>query len=155
MAPDRLSTVLRTLADTDPQRPIVDRVCDTAVTLLSLSGAGLSLMADGQIRGTAGVSSPRATMLQELQLECGEGPSTDTWRTRAPVLEGDLHAPLGGRWPAFARAASAQHVRAVFALPVALGAIQIGVLLLYRDRPGSLTGEELAEGLLLADVAAR
>jgi hypothetical protein len=34
-----------------------------------------------------------------------------------------------------------------------IGAIRIGVLVLYRDRPGALTAEELALGIVLGDVA--
>ena len=36
-----------------------------------------------------------------------------------------------------------------------LGTIRIGVLVLYRDRPGALDPEELARGLVLADVASQ
>ena len=42
---------------------------------------------------------------------------------------------------------------AVFAFPLQAGAIRIGVLMLYRDHAGALVGEELALGLVLADVA--
>ena len=42
---------------------------------------------------------------------------------------------------------------AVFAFPLQIGAIRIGVLVLYRDRPGVLSEDELAYGLVLADVA--
>ncbi len=46
-------------------------------------------------------------------------------------------------------------VRAVFAFALRLGTIRIGVLVLYRDRPGALDPEELARGLVLADVASQ
>ena len=41
----------------------------------------------------------------------------------------------------------------MFAFPMHLGAIRIGVLVLYRDRVGELSAEELAYGLVFADVA--
>jgi hypothetical protein len=44
-------------------------------------------------------------------------------------------------------------VLAVFAFPLHIGAIRIGVLVLYRDRAGALSADELASGLVLADVA--
>ena len=44
-------------------------------------------------------------------------------------------------------------MRAVFAFPLRVGAIQIGVLALYRDREGGLGAGEFADGLVLADVA--
>lgn len=131
----------------------VDGVCDAAVSLLSLRGAGLSLMVDGQLRGTAGVSAAGIVAVQELQLSLGEGPSVDASSTGRPVLEPDLDNPAVVRWPAFAQAAVAAGVFAVFAFPLRLGAIQLGVLALYREAPGELSTEELAYGLVLADVA--
>jgi hypothetical protein len=44
-------------------------------------------------------------------------------------------------------------VLAVFVFPLLLGAIRVGVLVFYRDRPGGLDGDELAYGLVLADLA--
>jgi hypothetical protein len=143
------------MADAGPgaSASMVDRVCAAAVELLSLSGAGLSLMVDGQLRGTAGVSEQGIAVVQELQLTLGEGPCVDAWRSMEPVLEADLANPAQGRWPAFARAGVQAGVRAVFAFPLQLGAVGLGVLALYRDRPVPLGDEELALGLVLAEVA--
>jgi hypothetical protein len=43
--------------------------------------------------------------------------------------------------------------RAIFALPLQVGAIRVGVLSLYRARPGPLPVGELADVLVFADVA--
>lgn len=155
VASDRLSMVLRTIADVDGDGggSVLDRVCTTAVLLVSLSGAGLSLMVDGELRGTAGVSDPGIAVVQELQLTLGEGPCVDAWTSRAAVAEPDLAAPAVARWPVFAQAGVAAGVRAVFALPLQLGAAMIGVLVLYRDRAGALSADELDCGIVLADVA--
>jgi len=151
---DRMSVVLAAMADVDGDADsAIDRVCAAGVTLLSLKGAGLSLMVDGELRGTAGVSDPGIALMQELQLSLGEGPGVDAWRGSAAVLEPDLSDPVVVRWPAFAQAGVEAGVRAVFAFPLALGAAGIGVLVLYRDRLGALSADELAYGLVLADVA--
>jgi hypothetical protein len=152
---DRLSAVLKAImeADVDGSASLVDRVCVAAVALLSLRGAGLSLMVDGELRGTAGVSDPGIATVQELQLTLGEGPCVDAWIGRVPVLESDLADPAKVRWPAFAQAGVNAGVLGVFAFPLHLGAIRIGVLVLYRDRSGVLSPDELAYGLVLADVA--
>lgn len=139
-------------ADGSPS--VIDRACAAAVQVLSLSGAGLSLIADGELRGTAGVSEPGVELVQELQLTLGQGPCVDAWASGEPVLEPDLAEPAAVRWPAFTEAAVQAGVLSVFALPVQIGAIAVGVLVLYRDRPGPLAAEELARGLVLADVAA-
>jgi len=140
-------------ADRGVSASMIDRVCGAAVSLLSLSGAGLSLMADGELRGTAGVSEPGIEAMQELQLTLGEGPCLDACRDLEPVLEADLADPAQARWPVFAQAGVQAGVRAVFAFPLQLGAVSLGVLALYRDRPAPLEDEELALGLVLAEVA--
>ncbi len=155
MPTERLSEVLAAMALVGERQAVslVDRVCLAAVALLSLSGAGLSLMVDGELRGTAGASDGPVAAIQELQLTLGEGPCVDAWANRTPVLEADLAWPAATRWPAFAAAGVAAGIRAVFAFPLHLGAIRVGVLVLYRDRPGALGDAELARGLVLADVA--
>jgi len=155
MPSDRLSVVLRAVADADGEGAgsIVDRVCAAAVALLSLRGAGLSLMVAGELRGTAGVSDPGIAVVQELQLALGEGPCVDAWSNMEAVLEPDLAGPAVVRWPAFAQAGVEAGVRAVFAFPLHLGAARIGVLVLYRSLAGALSADELAYGLVLADVA--
>jgi GAF domain/ANTAR domain len=152
---DRLSVVLAAMADGGRAGTgsLISRVCGAAVELLSLSGAGISLMADGELRGTAGVSERGIAVVQELELTLGEGPCIDAWESMEPVVESDLERPARVRWPAFAQACERSAVRAVFALPLHLGAIGIGVLVLYRDRSGGLSEEELALGLVLSDVA--
>jgi hypothetical protein len=151
---DRLAVVLRVIAELgDDAGSVVDRVCAASVSLLSLTGAGLTLMIDGRLRETAGVSDAQIAALQEIQLTLGEGPCLDAARIGEPVLEPELAEPNLPRWPAFGPAAIAAGLQAVFAFPLRFGAVGIGVLALYRDRPGTLTDDELAYGLLLADVA--
>jgi hypothetical protein len=110
-------------------------------------------MVDGQLRGSTGVSDPGVSMVQELQLELGEGPCVDAWSGDLAVLEPDLANPATVRWPAFARAAVRAGVAAVFAFPMRLGSIRIGVLVLYRDRVEPLDDEEVALGVVVADLA--
>jgi ANTAR domain len=136
-----------------PDRSVVDQVCVAAVDLLALSGAGISLIVDSELRGSTGVTGPAMAMLQELELTLGEGPSTTAWASRRPVSEADLGSSGASRWPAFARAATQTGVRAVFAVPLDVGGIRLGVLLLSRDATGLLTGEEMAMALVLAQTA--
>lgn len=154
MAADRLSVVLAAIASVDGDAAsIFDRVCVAATRLMSLSGAGLSLIVDGGLEGTAGVTGPGISRVQELQFELGDGPCFDAWRTGEAVSEANLADPVRVRWPVFAQQAVAAGVLAVFAFPLQVGAIRIGVLALYRGRPGALTEEEFADGLVLADLA--
>jgi hypothetical protein len=64
-----------------------------------------------------------------------------------------LTGGLQDRWPVFADAALEAGARAVFALPLQIGAISPGVLGLYADVPTVLDAEELADALAFADLA--
>src|SRR5204862_4888849 len=46
-------------------------------------------------------------------------------------------------------------VRAVFGFPMRSGTVRLGALNLYRDQSGPLTGDQHADALVLADLAAR
>jgi hypothetical protein len=71
----------------------------------------------------------------------GERTSREAFERGYPVLIADL-AGIGGwppsRWPMFTAAVVEAGARAVFVLPLQLGAIRVGVLLLYRREPGEL-----------------
>ena len=72
----------------------------------------------------------------------------------APVLATDLgDGESGRRWPAFTPEARAAGGAAVFAFPLMIGAIQAGVIGLYRSTPGPLSSSQLGDCLLLADTA--
>jgi hypothetical protein len=57
------------------------------------------------------------------------------------------------QWPVFAPAAVALGALAVFALPLRIGAIRLGLLMLYRRLAGGLTRAQVSDGLALADIA--
>ena len=57
------------------------------------------------------------------------------------------------RWPGFAVAGAQAGAAAVFAFPLAQGAIRVGVLGLYRDTAGPLSPGALADVLVCADAA--
>ena len=56
-------------------------------------------------------------------------------------------------WPP--RANPEAGVRAIFGFPLQVGAVRLGALNLYRDRPGALTDDQHADALVMADVAAQ
>jgi hypothetical protein len=120
---------------------------------LPVTGVGLALMTVRGPAGTVAATDGPALELEELQVALGEGPCVDASRTGRPVLQPDLAATAHFRWPAFTGGALAAGVRAVFALPLRVGAIRLGVLDLYRDTPGPLSAAELAEALTFSDAA--
>lgn len=106
-------------------------------------------------QGSVCTTNAVSSLIEELQFTLGEGPCVDAHRHHIPIAEPDLADPVTVRWAEFARSAVAAGARAVFGFPVSVGDIHIGALNLYRDRPGPLTGDQHADALVAADVAAR
>ncbi|MEV6521045.1 GAF and ANTAR domain-containing protein [Longispora sp. NPDC051575] len=125
----------------------VAHVCAAAVAGVGVDGAGMTVG-----RSTVHATDPVAAALEEWQLVYGEGPCVDAWATGGPVLVVDLGA-TAARWPVFTPAALDSGARAVFALPLQVGAIRLGVLDLYRAGPGPLSPGQLADALAYADAA--
>jgi hypothetical protein len=126
------------------------RLCARTVPV---SGVGLALMTEEGPAGTVAVTDGTAEQLEELQFSLGEGPCVDASRTGRPVLQPDLARTAPARWPAFAAGAEAAGLLAVFAFPLRVGGIRLGVLDLYRITAGVLSAAELAEALSFADAA--
>jgi hypothetical protein len=95
--------------------------------------------------------SETAAALDEAGFTLGEGPGRDCLVAGWPVLVADL-STARARWPAFAPAAMELGVRALFALPLRVGAISVGTLLVHRSTPGSLRDGQLVDALALADT---
>jgi GAF domain-containing protein/ANTAR domain-containing protein len=125
--------------------------CTVAVAVGGLDGGWLTVMSDPARRELVYATSARAAGLEELQFALGEGPCVDAFASGSPVLVPELAASSWQvRWPGFTMEAG---TAAVFAFPLASGAIRVGVLGLYRDAPGSLSPGALADVLVCADVA--
>ena len=120
-----------------------------------MNGAGVMLMSGEIARGSLCTSDEVSRLVEELQYTLGEGPCIDAYQQDKVVAEPDLADPVTRRWPAFAPAALAAGVRAVFGFPLRVGTVHLGALNLYRDVPGPLTGDQHADALVVADVAAR
>ncbi|MDQ3402173.1 MAG: ANTAR domain-containing protein [Actinomycetota bacterium] len=142
---------------------IVSLVCARCVIELSVSGAGATVLShlDGGGKSTRDTHPSRGLVhatneisagLEDLQLTVGEGPCLDTFKSGGPVLVADLVAD-GGRWPAFSAAAVELGAAAVFSFPLQFGVVRLGSLDLYRDTAGPLTRVELADALILTDLA--
>jgi ANTAR domain len=149
--PDRLARVADALADGDGA-PVLDRLAALCVEMLSVTGAGIAVIVDGQHRGAVAVSDRAFGVVDELQFSLGEGPSIAADTSPGPVLEPDL-ARAAGLWPAFVPAALGHGVRAAFAFPLRVGAVHLGVLSLYRDVAGELDGTDLRDAVALTHIA--
>ena len=131
------------------------RLCEVCTAVTIMSGAGIMLMSGDVVRGSVCSSNEVSALIEELQYTLGEGPCVDAYEQRPPVLEPDLAASAATRWLAFTPPAVEAGVRAVFGFPIQVGAVRLGALNLYRDRPGDLSDDQHADALVMADVAAR
>jgi hypothetical protein len=128
--------------------------CVAVVDAVGLTGAWLSVGNGVQTRHMMMVTDTVSEHFAELELTLGEGPSLDVVTSDGPVLCSDLGATEAvSRWPVLAEAARRTGAAAVFAFPLRVGAIQAGVMGLYRDHPGPLSDFQLGDALIFADAA--
>jgi hypothetical protein len=151
----RVLRILTQLKDSSELPAEPERLCQVSAQIVGASGAGIMLAPGDSQGGTICSSNEVSTLIEELQLTLGEGPCIDAMRHARPVLEPDLAAPAVDRWPAFAPPAAAAGARAIFGFPLQVGAVCVGALNLYRDVPGGLDGDQHADALVMAGVAAR
>jgi hypothetical protein len=145
MAGDRLGRIVAALSAGGDEWSCA-RLCAVCPGIVGVNGAGVMLMSGDIPRGSLSSTDDVSQLIEELQYTLGEGPCVDAYQQDGVVAEPDLAEPVGRRWPAFTPPALQAGVRAVFGFPL---------LNLYRDRPGLLNGEQHADALVLADVAAR
>jgi GAF domain-containing protein len=130
------------------------RLCEVSAEVTASSGAGIMLMTGDGPRGSVCTTNQVSDLIEQLQYTLGEGPCVDAHHQDRPVLEADLADPVVSRWRAFTGPALDAGVRAVFGFPLRVGAVRLGALNLYRDRPSRLTDDQHADALVMADVAA-
>jgi hypothetical protein len=151
---DRLDRILGQLR-AGSHGPTSARLCEVAADVTRMSGAGIMLVAGDVSRGSLCKSNPVSGLIEDLQYTLGEGPCIDAYRTGVAVLEPDLASPAVPRWPGFTPPAVEAGAGAVFGFPVRIGAVRLGALNLYCDRPGPLSEDQYGTALVMADVTAR
>jgi GAF domain-containing protein len=154
MASVRTAQILaHVVASQVPPELLCRRLVDACAEELPVTGVGIVLMTDSGPAGVVAVTDGPAATMEELQFTLGEGPCVDSSRTGRPVLQPDLALTGPARWPGFSAGALEAGICAIFALPLRVGGIRLGVLDLYRDEPGPLGEKDLMEALHYADAA--
>jgi GAF domain len=137
----------------DGSRSLPQRLVEACAAALPVTGVGLIVMTDDGPGAVLAATDGAARVMEELQFTLGEGPCVDASLQRRPVLQPELSRTAPQRWPEFAAGALEAGIRAIFAFPLQVGGIRVGVLDLYRDKEGPLDDAELAEALAFADAA--
>lgn len=153
---DHVQRILRDLqSQSSDGTTLPQLLCAACTSSVPVTGVGMALMSARGPEGLVAATDGVATTMEELQFTSGEGPCVDASTTGGPVLQPQLAITAPRRWPAFGPAALDAGIEAIFAFPLQVGAIRLGVLDLYRDQPGSLTSAQLSEALSFADAATR
>ena len=147
--------LIRVARDGHDDRHLAGEICQACVEGLDVDGAAISLLTATASRETLSATDPTAETLEDLQFTLGEGACIEAAVSGRPVLVSDVYdLALTTRWPMFAAAVTDQTAaRALFALPLQLGTINVGVLDLYRDTPGPLRDDQLRDAVAAADAA--
>lgn len=149
------SSILRRILGDGSDELETKRLCLACKAITGMTGAGIMLMSGDVPRGSVCTTDEVSHLIEELQYTLGEGPCVDAYNLDAPVLEPDLAQQETSRWLAFTPPAVAAGVRGIFGFPLQIGAVRLGALNLYRDRPGPLAEEQHSSALVMAGIAAQ
>lgn len=122
------------------------------VQLFDFDSAGVMLAGPKGDLSVTVSSSAEMRSLEVLELEVGEGPCVDCYRTGAPVLRRDL-ASARNRWPSFARHAAEAGFRTVHAVPMRRRSQVIGALNLFSRCQCTMDSEDAQIVQAFADLA--
>lgn len=128
-------------------------LCTGFIESLPISGAAISVFSGLAPETMVCASDAVAARIDELQFDLGEGPRWEALKTRRPVLLPDVRRGSHAAWPVFAKSLLELDVAAVFVFPLALGALDIGVVELYSSESGPLSPAKHSTALQLADAA--
>jgi hypothetical protein len=154
--PLRTQRILRELITPATQEvTLPNGLCALCAHALPVSGAALALRGSVHfgLSHLIGVTPGLAAVMEDLQFELGEGPSSTALQHERPVECPDLTA-WPSTWPMFVPAATAGGAASIFAFPVTIAGDAVGVLTLYRESPGPLTAEVRIEAHAYAEAAA-
>ncbi|HME77809.1 MAG TPA: GAF and ANTAR domain-containing protein [Mycobacterium sp.] len=127
------------------------QLCALCVESLSVDRAAIVITVGSTVWDLLSASDDVAARIEAGQATAGEGPAIEAVRRGGPVLVENLSAQLA-RWPGFGAAVGEHGRGAMFAFPLQIGAIGVGVLDLYRVLPTSARGDEVAAMLAVADI---
>ncbi|WP_019356493.1 GAF domain-containing protein [Streptomyces sp. AA1529] len=153
MEDDRRLRLWRQIVGQAGGEPItLAHVCGVMLSAAGVDAVAVTAKLEDTERETVYTSSRLATDMEDLTVTLGEGPGVDAL-SDGHCLVTDLAADgCRTRWPGYAPAAVEAGVGGLFAFPLRLGGVGVGVLCLYRGEPGPLGSEQLADALVLTDT---
>lgn len=132
----------------------IDELCRPFLSALPISGASIAAISAAGSRSTLASSDEVAARIDELQFELGEGPQLVAFQSGDAILIPDVAQVDHDAWPIFGAALSELPVRALFSIPMKMGAVTVGVASLYRRHPGGLSHDQEISALAIASAIA-
>lgn len=149
----RLALILPILLANRGGGSLVGAICRTAVAAIAVDGAGLSLLTR-EHRGPVCADGPFPSLGEELQFSLGEGPCADAFEAGELIEVTDLTSHEGRRWPIFSEGMANAGAGSLAAFPLRIGGARFGALTLYRSAYGRLSSNQVADGYVIAQLAA-
>jgi hypothetical protein len=126
-------------------------LCNSCVKVLPVDRAALTIGVASTTWEPLCATDGTAAHVEAQQIITGEGPAVDALAHGGPVLVDDLAAEFH-RWPGFITALGSDARGALFAFPLQIGAIAVGVLDLYRVEPVPVAPKDMTAMLTVTDI---
>ncbi len=127
------------------------QLCDACVKVLPVDRAALTISVASTTWEPLCATDETASRIEAQQVLTGEGPAMDAVASGGPVLVDDL-AGAFDRWPGFTSALGGDAHGAMYAFPLQIGAIAVGVLDLYRAEPVPVDAADMSAMLAITDI---
>lgn len=119
---------------------------------LDVDGAGIMLCDDNDDLRFVSASDETVRLIEQFQIEAGEGPCVLAALTGQTVFTDDLQT-VDPRFPVFSRRAYAAGLRSVHSFPMRIEQDRFGAMNLYRAKPGLLSAGSIEAGRIFADMS--
>jgi GAF domain-containing protein len=153
--PDDLAAALGELAnlmiDTTSLADLLDDACRLATTVLSPPASCGITLNQGPMAHTVASSDQRASLMDEVQYQEGEGPCLETMRTGNITLVSDLATEE--RWSSYTSHVLGYGVRSSLSLPLIVNGHARGALNVYATTPGAFGTDQQQRAEIFATQA--
>ena len=147
-----LAEFARTLVGNFSIQDILDRLARRVIEVIPADGAGVLLLDEEARLHFVSATDDRILVIEQLQLELGEGPCILSYESGDAVMSPDLGEET--RFERFAARAIEEGLGAVYSFPLRLDGRRLGALDLYSRTSQELSADDVVGGQILADVAA-
>jgi hypothetical protein len=128
-----------------------DRLCAACLLVLPIQRAGILLKSPGVGVEVLCTSDDVARRIEWTQVTLGEGPAFDAMSKALPISGPNL-AQMHGTWPVFSSEVADFVIGSMYALPLSIGAIGVGVLDLYCEAGKPLSATQFADAVAIAEL---